>query len=255
MDTTSRQKYEDEIEIDLGELIAVLWEKAWIIALTAVVFVGITGAVTKFLITPQYRSTTSIYVLARQNDSTLTTSDLSASTQLTQDYAQLIKSRTVAENVIANLGLDLTPEKLLSKISVSTQSNTRIITISVLDAEPEVAMKVANAVRISAANQIQMVTNSEAVNVVDSANLPTAKASPSMTKNCAIAGLLGVALSAGIILLLHFTNDTIKTSDDVEKYLGLSTLGTIPLSKTLDTTAGKTKRKKSARKAKVRKQA
>ena len=255
MDTTSRQKYEDEIEIDLGELIAVLWEKAWIIALTAVVLVGITGIVTKFLITPQYRSTTSIYVLARQNDSTLTTSDLSASTQLTQDYAQLIKSRTVAENVIANLGLDITPEQLLGKITVSTQSNTRIISISVLDEEPEVAMKVANAVRISAANQIQMVTNSEAVNVVDSANLPTVKASPSLTKNCAIAGLLGVVLSAGIILLLHFTNDAIKTSEDVEKYLGLSTLGTIPLSKALDTTTGKTKRKKSVKKAKARKQA
>lgn len=253
MDTTSRQKYDDEIEIDLGELIAVLWEKVWIIVLSAVVLVGITGAVTKFLITPQYRSTTSIYVLARQNDSTLTTSDLSASTQLTQDYAQLIKSRTVAENVIANLGLDLTPEKLLGKISVSTQSNTRIITISVLDADPEVAMKVANAVRISAANQIQMVTNSEAVNVVDAANLPTSKASPSLTKNCAIAGLLGVVLSAGIILLLHFTNDTIKTSDDVEKYLGLSTLGTIPLSKALDTTSGKSKRKKAAKKTKGRK--
>lgn len=253
MDTVNRQKYDDEMEIDLMELFSILWEKAWIIILSAVVLAGIAFAVTKFLITPMFRSTTSIYVLSRQNESTLTTSDLSASTQLTQDYAQLIKSRTVAENVIANLGLDITPEDLIKKITVSTQTNTRIISISVLDEKPEDAMKIANAVRISAANQIQSVTNSEAVNVVDVANLPTKKASPSTTKNCLIAGMGGAVLSAGIILLLHFTNDTIKTSEDVEKYLGLSTLGTIPLYKTDDPTVKKTKKKKSIKKLAGRK--
>lgn len=244
MDTINKQKYEDEIEIDLGELITALWEKAWIIILTAVVLAGFAFLVTKFFITPKFKSTTSIYVLARQNESTLTTSDLSASTQLTQDYAQLIKSRTVAENVIKNLGLDISPESLLSKISVDTKTNTRIISISVLDENPEDAMKIANAVRISAANQIQSVTNSEAVNVVDVANLPTKKASPSTTKNCAIAGMAGAVLSSGLILLLHFTNDTIKTSEDVERYLGLSTLGTIPLYNTNEAAVKKTKKKK-----------
>ncbi|MBR0386047.1 MAG: hypothetical protein IJI05_05835, partial [Erysipelotrichaceae bacterium] len=88
----SRKRSEYEDEIDLVELFSVLLSKAWLIVLTAVVFAVISGDYTRFFVTPLYRSTTSIYVLNRQNESTLTSSDLSASTYLTLDYAELIKS-------------------------------------------------------------------------------------------------------------------------------------------------------------------
>ena len=96
----SQKQYNDEMEIDLLELFSVLWSKIWLILIVVVLGAVIAGVYTKFMITPQYQSSTSIYVLNRQNESTVTSSDLTASTQLTNDYVELIKTRTVAENVI-----------------------------------------------------------------------------------------------------------------------------------------------------------
>lgn len=219
----------DEIEIDLWELFSVLMRHLGIIILSGLVLGMIAIAGTKLLITPQYQSVTKMYVLAKQNSDTLTTSDMQTSTLLTKDYAEMIKSRTVTEAVIAQLGLNLTHEQMVDKISVSNTTDTRIITISVLDADPYLARDIANAVRNTAAEHIKNVMNSEAVNIVDEANIPDGKYSPSTMKNGLIGGVLGCMIAVAIVLIRHLMNDTIQTAEDVEKYLQLSTLGTIPL--------------------------
>lgn len=97
-----------------------------------------------------------MYVLAKQNNDTLTSADMQTSTLLTKDYAEMIQSRTVTEAVIAQLGLDMTHEQLVKKISVSNTIRYRIITISVLDKDPYMARDIANAVRDTAAEHIKM---------------------------------------------------------------------------------------------------
>lgn len=233
-----------EDEIDLLELFRVLISKLGIIILSGVLFalVGIVG--TKLFITPKYESVTKMYVLTQQNSDTVTNSDLQTSTLLTKDYAELIKSRTVLEGVITNLGLDLTYNGLLSKIEVGTTTDTRIITIKVTDEDPFVAKDIADAVRDTAAEHIKSVMNIEAVNVVDMANIPEGKCSPSILKNGFMAGALGCMLAVAIILIQYLTNDTIKISEDVEKYLELSILGVIPMDKSEGT---KKKSKKKVR--------
>lgn len=223
------QQRNDEIEIDLREVVAVLWKRAPVILLTGLVLALLALVGTKLFITPEYQSTTRMYVLAKQNNDTLTNSDLQTSTLLTNDYAELIKSRTVTEAVIAEMGLDLTHEELLSKVEVTVPSDTRILTISVTDPDPYMARDLANAIRDTASEHIQTVMDVEAVNVADEANIPDTPISPSTMKNGLIAGVLGCILAMAVILVQYLTNDTIKTSEDVERYLQLSTLGMIPL--------------------------
>ncbi len=232
----------EEMEIDLLEVLSVLLQKAWIIILTTLLGALIAGLYTYFLITPLYQSTTSFYVVSRQSEGAYTSSDLTAANQLTNDYAEIIKSRTVAETVIDNLNLNITPTQLINKISVSTPSSARVVYIKVLDPSPEMAMKIANSVRRNASNRIAEVMSTESVNVIDTANLPTGKYSPSLSRNVAIGGLLAAVVTCAVILFFYITNDTIKTSDDVEKYLGLSTLGTIPAYQTENTKKKKRKR-------------
>lgn len=226
------QMNNDEIEIDLREIFSVLLSHLGIIILSGLVLglVAIVG--TKVFITPQYQSVTKMYVLAKQNNDTLTSADMQTSTLLTKDYAEMIQSRTVTEAVIAQLGLDMTHEQLVNNISVSNTTDTRIITISVLDKDPYMARDIANAVRDTAAEHIKNVMNSEAVNVVDEANIPAEKYSPSVSKNGLIGGVLGCMIAVAIILIRFIMNDTIQTAEDVERYLQLSTLGTIPLLQT-----------------------
>ena len=73
------------------------------------------------------------------------------------------------------------------------------------------------------------------------------QSSPSIRKNGIIGVLLGVLLSVAIILIAYISNDTVKTQEDVEKYLGLSVLGTIPLTET-----DRKKKKKKLKKARGR---
>ncbi len=222
----------DEIEIDLKEIFGLILSKIWIIILAGITAGLVFIVVTMLFITPKYESTTKMYVLSKQDNSTLTNADMQTSLSLTKDYADMITSRTVIEGVIAQLGLDTTYKELLGKISVGTSTDTRILVIKVTDEDPYQACQIANAVRDISANHIQNVMNIEAVNVVDKANIPDEKASPSLSKNGVIGGLLGVIIATAIILIVYLTNDTIKTQEDVEKYLHLSVLGTIPLMET-----------------------
>ena len=220
----------DEVEIDLREVFMVLLSHTFIIILGGLLAALIGFSVSKFLISPTYESTTKIYILNKQDNATVTYSDVQLGTQLTKDYKELVQSRYVLEQVIQKLELgDLTYETLLKKVDVTTPTDTRILAITVVDTNPMLAMEIANEIRETAAVHIKKVMDIQAVNIVETANLPTQKAGPSIMKWTLIGGLLGIIFLSGFYLIRFFLNDTIRTSDDIEKYLGLSTLAIIPL--------------------------
>lgn len=221
---------DDSIEIDLQELIMFLLRKLWLLILCGIVGGALAYAYTRFMITPQYQSNTSIYILNKANNTgTITSGELSAGTQLTKDYAQLITSRSVLEGVLEDLNLTGSTGALAGKISVKTLTDTRIIQITVTDPDPELARDIADSVRAQASVHIKNVMDIEAVNVVDVANLPKAPSSPNKMKNAVLGAALGVVLCGMILVVLFLLDDTIKTPEDVERYLGLSTLASIPV--------------------------
>lgn len=219
----------DVVEIDLMEIFGLMLHRLWLIILCAVAAGAVGYAVSRFVLTEQFESTTRIYVLNRQNDDMLTYSDVQLGTQLTKDFAQIIKSRYVLEQVIDVCGIEDTSRTLASRVSVETQSDTRIITITVTDKDPAMAQYIADELREASAERIMNVMDIQAVNVVDEANLPTAPSAPSVAKWTAIGFLLGAFFCMAVVLIQFLLDDTIKTSDDIERYLGLSTLGMIPM--------------------------
>ena len=230
----TNQYSNDEIEIDLREVFILLLSKMWLIVLVGTLTAVIGFAISAFLIAPTYKSTSKIYILNKQQENTVTYSDVQLGTQLTKDYAQLITSRLVLEKVIEDLELEavyegINYEGMLNKVEVTTPTDTRILSITVTDTDPVMAMNIANHVREAAAVHIKNVMDIEAVNVVETANLPMEKAGPSITKWTLIGGCIGAFLVMAVVLVIFFLDDTIKTSDDVEKYLGISTLALIPL--------------------------
>ena len=243
----SRDLEDDEISIDLLELISIVISRLHVIILVGIVFAMIAYAGTKFLITPLYTSTTKMYVLTKQSE-TVTYNDLVTGTQLTKDYMELVKSRPVLEKTIAQLGLDMKVEDLKSTISVATPEDTRILSVSVENPDPQVAQNIANAVREAVSIQITQIMDAESVNTVEEANLPEYPSSPNMLRNVFVGGFVGCMLAAIIVLLRFMMDDTIKIPDDVEKYLGLSVLASVPLQAGVETK--KAKKKKGRRSAK-----
>lgn len=219
---------EDIIEIDLKEIIGILWHKLVLIVLCGIVFGMVGFVISSFVITPQYESTTTVYILNKEDNSTVTYSDVQLGAQLTKDYAELIKSRHVLEQVKDSLDLEDTYTGLSNRVEVTTPSGTRIIAISVVDEDPEIARAIANEIREVASDHIKNVMDIQAVNIADEANLPIEPVSPSVSRWTAIGAFIGVFLICAIIILRYLLDDTIKTADDIEKYLELSTLAMIP---------------------------
>ena len=219
----------DEIEIDLGEVLGLMLHRLWLLLLCGILAGGAAFALSSFVLTPQYESTTKIYILSKTGGDSLTYSDTQLATQLTKDYGELITCRYVLESVIQECGLDDDYEELLDRVDVETITDTRIISITVKDPVPVEARMIADCIRDVASEHIQNVTDVEAVNVVDHANLPDEPSEPSVLIWTAVGGFLGVFLCAAILLVLYLTDDTIKSAEDAERYLGISTLALIPV--------------------------
>ena len=230
MQTANNYANDDAIEIDLQELFFFLLHRLWILLLFALIGGAIAFSYTKFLVTPMYQSDTSIYILSKQNNNgNVTYSDLQLGTQLTKDYSKLITSRRVMEGVINELDLEGTISALQKSISVTNLTDTRIIQISVKNPDPVTAQILADEVRDQASVVIKEVMDIEAVNIVDRANLPVNPVSPSLKKNVLIGAAVGFMLIAMIFVIQFLLDDSIKSTEDVEKYLGLSTLAVIPV--------------------------
>ncbi len=221
------EKKQTEMEIDLGEIMSVLWSKALIIVLTGLLFAVLAFLGTKFFIEPTYKSTASIYIVNRQGDG-LTTSDLSSAEMLTKDCQKIITNRTVLDVVIDTLQLDMSAEALANQISVSVPTDTRIIEITVTNQNPNKAKEIVDTVADVTGEKLQEIMGIEEVNVFEYGNLPLNPSAPNVMKNSMMAGFVGIALAAFIIILLFIMDDTIKSSDDVSNYLGLTTIGFIP---------------------------
>ena len=217
-------------DLTVREILKILVSRWWIILITAVLGTILSVGITILFITPQYESVTKMYVFTKQNENVVTSQDMQTSLSLTKDYAEMIQSRTVAEAVISQLGLDEDVGKFLKKVKVESEEDTRILTVSVRDPDSYMACQIANAVRDTAESHIKNIMDIDAVKILDNADVPAEPVTPSLKKNGAAGGILGILLSIVVILFLYVTDDCIRTPEDVIRYLGFDVLGEIPAS-------------------------
>lgn len=217
-----------EVELDLLDLFRYLKKKLWIIIAACAACALIGFVVSQLLISPKYIASSRVYVLNRTNENGVVYSDFQLSSQLLNDYKVLITGQNVTKEVIDQLKLNMTPEQLAGKINVTAPDNTRVLQINVTDTDPQRAANIANAVREVAALQIKQIMDVDAVNLVYEAEVPSEPSSPNVKRNVALAAVLGVIVTIGILAVVFVLDDTIRTEEDVERYLGLSTLGVIP---------------------------
>lgn len=223
----------DDVEIDLIDLFYYLKKRIIIIIATAMAAAAIGLVVTQLFIAPEYTASTRMYVLNRANESSVAYSDFQTSTQMLNDYKVLITGRNVTDEVISNLGLNMTSGQLAHAITVTSPDNTRIVQIDVVDTDPQRAADIANAIYRIASKQIQTFMKADAVSLVYAAKVPVSPSSPSLSRNVIISAALGLVIALGVLVVIYILDDTIRTEDDVERYLGLGTLGVIPISEEL----------------------
>lgn len=231
----------DVMTIDLVEVFQVIRHWLWLIVLVALACGTAAYAFSKFVLPEEFESTTKIYVLDKSGaggtNSQSTYSDLQVGMQLTKDYVELIKSRTVLEAVMKDNHLDqtYTYEQFAETVNVQTPADTRIVTITVTNHDPALAQKLADDIRKRSGELIIDTMQIDAVNTYEKANYPDRKSAPSCGRWAVVAALIGALAVSAVVIARYLLDDTIKTSDDVEKYLGLSNLALIPFDESVMT--------------------
>ncbi|CAH9178076.1 capsular polysaccharide biosynthesis protein Cap5A [Streptococcus pneumoniae] len=223
-------KEQNTIEIDVFQLFKTLWQRKLMILLVALVTSVGAFAYSTFIVKPEYTSTTRIYVVNRnQGDKPgLTNQDLQAGTYLVKDYREIILSQDALEKVATNLKLDMPAKTLASKVQVAVPADTRIVSISVKDKQPEEASRIANSLREVAAEKIVAVTRVSDVTTLEEARPATTPSSPNVRRNSLFGFLGGAVVTVIAVLLIELLDTRVKRPEDVEDVLKIPLLGLVP---------------------------
>lgn len=220
---------DDEIEIDLKELFFELLNNWVMIGVSTVLVALIAFCISKFIMIPQYQSTAEMYVLTKSTSIT-SLADLQTGTNLTNDYLVIVKGRPVLEQVIKNLGLeDMNYATLSGKVTSANPSNSRILQITVTDADPNRAKLIADEIADVSAAFIAEKMDQEAPRIIQYGYTDNAAVSPNTLMNTVLGAAIGAFLAMAIVIITYLMNDTIMTADDIERKLGMNALGTLPL--------------------------
>ena len=119
--------------------------------------------------------------------------------------------------------------ELRSSISVNNPANTRFLEITVSNHDAYLAKKIVDQLADVSAKSMAEVMDTQAPNIMDYGQIPSGPSSPSLVKNSIIGAMIGFIIACGIIIVTYLMNDSIKTSEDIERYLGINTLGLIPM--------------------------
>jgi len=219
-------------EIELKELFFIVWKKKWLIVLITLVSIIASALVSFFILPSEYETYTTLMVGKSKEYSGMNQSieynDVLLNKQLVSTYGEIAKSRAVGQEVIDELGLDISHGQFSEKLNVSLVNETEIIKLSVTHDDPKEAAVIANETAKIFMEQVKQIMNIDNVQVIDRALVPENAVSPKPMLNIAIAGVLGIMLSVFIIFILEYLDNTIKTANDVEKYLDLPVIGMIP---------------------------
>ncbi|MDD6399703.1 MAG: GNVR domain-containing protein [Collinsella sp.] len=175
-----------------------------------------------------YTATTSMYILAKTDGGQMSYNDLSASQMLSNDIATLLDSDSVKSGAAKDLGFSDLDDY---KIAVSSETTTRVITLSVTGTDAKETAQVARAMANSVSTVAQNVGAAQSINVVDEAKTPESPSGPKRLLYVAVAFLAGIFIAVAYVVLADMLNTRIRGAEEAEELLGIPVVGRIPAMK------------------------
>ena len=216
-------------EIDLGELFSYFLQRIYIIIIAVLVCLICGLTYTVFLKEPLYKSDVNVIVVSKEKEtSSALQSEISANQKLAATYRELVESRRILKEVIKNLELKYSVRELQEMITVENVNETEIIRITVNSKSAMEAKMIANETAEIFEKEIVDIYNLENVSIIDKAELASSPYNVNLIKDSVIYFALGLVLSCGIIFVIYYFDNTIKSVEQIEKHLGIPVIGTVP---------------------------
>ncbi|MFS0645409.1 YveK family protein [Siminovitchia sp. 179-K 8D1 HS] len=219
-----------EETISLRELMATLKKRMNLIVLVTLTAVVLSGAVSYFVMTPIYQSSTQLLVNQSKSEQPVyNPAEIQTNLQLINTYNVIIKSPAILDDVIKDLNLQMTVNELIEKITVQSEKDSQVVNVTVQDPDPNKAAEIANQIGTVFQNKIAKIMNVDNVSILTKAEIGEnpSPVKPKPLLNIAIALAVGLMAGVGIAFLLEYLDNTVKTEQDVEQLLNLPVLGAI----------------------------
>ncbi|WP_141995178.1 Wzz/FepE/Etk N-terminal domain-containing protein [Bacillus sp. B4EP4a] len=218
-----------EETISINDIFKTLKKRWKLIMLLTLIAALISGSISYFLLTPVYESSTQILVNQKKSENQLDSNQIRSNIDMINTYSVIIKSPAILEKAIDELGLDQSVDQLSQKITVNSQENSQVFSLTVQDSNPSQAVEIVNAVSETFQKEIKEIMNVDNVSVLAKAEIKEdpAPVKPNPLLNIAIAVVVGLMAGIGLAFLLEYMDNTIKDEDDIERLLELPILGSI----------------------------
>ncbi|MCM3216416.1 Wzz/FepE/Etk N-terminal domain-containing protein [Niallia taxi] len=220
-----------EETISLKELFQTLRKRMFLIFSITLIAMILSGLVSYFVLTPEYKSSTQILVNQSKTDESTfyNTNEVQTNIQLISTYSVILKSAAILNAVKNDLNLNMSVSALNNKLTVESAQNSQIMTVSVTDSDPKLALEIANKTAEVFEEEIKKIMSVDNVTILPLADDQENQSpiSPNPPLNIVIAAVIGLVIGVGLAFLLDYLDNTIKTEQDIEKLLELPVLGAI----------------------------
>ncbi len=215
-------------EIDLLELFRAVLKYIKLIIVLCIVF-GLGGFLgTKFLITPTYTASTSIYLTPQISESgSLDYNSQMANSKLVTNVVNLLTQNNVMSEVAKDVGME-NAASVKKCISVTNETNTEIVTVTATTEDPKLSKDIANGTVNTFIKTMQKNLNVRNIEIVDKAKLSYVPSGPNIKKNTMLATMVGFVLGCGYAVLRFLFDNRLRTKEEAEKYLGIPVFCEIP---------------------------
>ena len=222
-------KQMEEQVISISEIFEAL-KKRWILIVSiTLVATLISGVLSFFVIKPTYETSTKVFIGKEEsNVEGYNTNDIQMYQKLLQTYAETIKTNEVIQAAIKNTNTNLTVEEVKKSLTVTPISDTQILQIKYQNKNPQVAKKILGNITDEFIILAKELVPNGNVRVIEAVQLPENPVAPNKKMNIAIAFLLGLMVSIGLVFLLEYIDNTFKSKENLEKELGIPVIGLIP---------------------------
>lgn len=216
-------------EIDLKEIFDMFWSKK-VLVFTIVLIFTIMGIVyTKYFVKPDYKATSTLVLTKNSSDNkTITQAEVTLNQKLVATYTILVKSDNVLKQVISNLGVNISTEKLKECVNVTLVTNSQLIELSVTNRDPKIAQILTNEIANVLVERVKEIYKIDNINIVDVAKVPQNPYNINHKKDIIIFVSIGIAIAFSYVFITSLFDTTIKTAEEAERRLELNVLASIP---------------------------
>lgn len=216
-----------EEEMSLMELLSIIRKRIGLILIGTLTGILIFAGYTFYVATPEYRSTTQMLVNRTQVSNVIERADIDTNIQLINTYKDILTSPVILDEVIEELNLNTSHQQLSNQLFISSENNSQVFSIQIIDTDPNAAALIANTTASVFQENLSEIMSVDNVNVISQAEANSYPVSPNHTLNLAIGTVVGAVIATVLAFLFEFLDNTVKDDKFITEQLGLINLGNV----------------------------